>query len=511
MTAFIRWCAVVVLLLVLLTSGIRAAPANQLPAWQGKVEAWVIETAEVGETEFLIYLTEQADLSGAEALLTKQDKGRYVFERLTETARRTQGSLIAALQAAGAEFRPYWVANMIWARGDIKLVQEIASRPDVARLFANPWVRLEETAQLPEPLMPQAPQTVEWNIARVNADDVWAAGYTGQGVVVAGQDTGYDWDHPALINQYRGWDGVAANHNYNWHDAIHENNPNSPPGNPCGFDSPLPCDDYTHGTHTMGIMVGDDGLGNQIGMAPGARWIGCRNMEQGWGTPATYAECYQWFIAPTDLTGNNPRPELAPDVINNSWSCPAAEGCTDPNVLLTVVDNVRQAGILTVHSAGNDGYSGCSSINTPAAIYASSFTVGSTDINDLIAPSSSRGPVTIDGSYRIKPDVVAPGVNIYSSIPGSGYSSKSGTSMAAPHVAGLAALLLSARPELKGQVHRIEELIEQSALPLFDSTCGGVPDLLRPNNVYGWGRIDSWAAFQSSLLDYLYFPLVINP
>ena len=149
-----------------------------------------------------------------------------------------------------------------------------------------------------------------------------APGYTGQGAVIAGQDTGYQWDHPALKDQYRGWNGSAADHNYNWHDAIHAT------GSSCGADSPCPCDDNDHGTHTMGTMVGDDGGANQIGMAPGARWIGCRNMNAGVGTPTTYIECFEWFIAPTDLAGQNPNPAMAPDVINNSWGCPESEGCS---------------------------------------------------------------------------------------------------------------------------------------------------------------------------------------
>jgi subtilisin family serine protease len=391
---------------------------------------------------------------------------------------------------------------MIWARGNIETIQSLAARADVAHIYANPKVKLDlpqDDLPVPPNQSPGATSTIEWNIKQVNADDVWASGYTGHGAVIGGQDTGYAWEHPALKDKYRGWDGANADHNYHWHDAIHAG------GGVCGPDSPEPCDDGSHGTHTMGTMVGDDGVSNQIGMAPGARWIGCRNMDQGVGTPATYAECYQWFIAPTDLNGENPRPDLAPDVINNSWSCPPSEGCTDPNVLLTVVNNVRAAGILSAHSAGNSGYGGCSTVNAPAAIYDASFSVGATDIGNTIAGFSSRGPVTVDGSNRLKPDITAPGVGVRSRVPGGGYGTKSGTSMAAPHVAGLVALIISAQPALRGQVDALEELIESTALPLTTTqTCGGVPGSSIPNNTYGWGRIDA----QMALSYFLYLPIV---
>jgi serine protease AprX len=464
-----------------------AAPASVAP-WKDKVDPWVLQTASTGETEFLVYLTSQADLSAANALPTKSQKGWYVYQTLTSFAKHTQAPLIAELEKLGVEYRPFWVANMIWVKAGLNNIQLLANRLDVAHLYANPRVALD--AAVVEDVSNNLPQGVEWNISWVNAPQVWALGYTGQGVVIGGQDTGYQWDHPALKNQYRGWNGTSADHNYNWHDAIH----GGPGGNPCGYNSPVPCDDYGHGTHTMGTMVGDDGGSNQVGMAPDARWIGCRNMDQGAGTPSTYAECYQWFIAPTDLNDNNPNPDLAPDVINNSWGCPPSEGCTNPNVLLTVVQNLVAAGIVTVHSAGNTG-SACSTVSDPAAIYDESFTVGATgNHSNTIASFSSRGPVIVDGSNRPKPDISAPGVNIRSSVPGGGYQGGwQGTSMAGPHVAGLVALLISAYPGVRGHVDQIESAIEQSAFHIAWTGCSssGVP-----NNAYGWGRIDALAAVE---------------
>ncbi len=242
----------------------------------------------------------------------------------------------------------------------------------------------------------------------------------------------------------------------------------------------------------MGTMVGDDGGSNQIGMAPGARWIGCRNMDaSGAGTPETYIACYQWFIAPTRVDGSDPDPDLAPDVINNSWGCPKSEGCDD-----------------TVHSAGNSGPN-CSTVNTPAGIYAESFSVGATTNVDILASFSSRGPVTVDDSNRLKPDISAPGVNIRSCYKDGTYAILGGTSMAAPHVAGLVALLISAEPGLRGQVDDLlETIIEQSALHIVSADCSSL--LPYPNNLYGWGRIQALEAYRLLTLQRFFLPMTLK-
>jgi serine protease AprX len=375
------------------------------------------------------------------------------------------------------------------------------------RRLENPWVKIE--APFPDRGNEiTLREGIEWGIERINADDVWAMGYTGQGIVIGGADTGYEWEHPAIINKYRGWDGATADHNYNWHDAIHSISPlhndtmPTPEDNPCGLDVNEPCDDGFHGTHTMGTMVGDDGAGNQIGVAPGARWIACRNMERGWGSPANYIEAFEWFLAPTNLANQNPDPSKAPHVINNSWGCPPVEGCNEMNfaTMNAVVDNLKAAGIVVVVSAGNSG-SNCETVSTPAAMFQNSFSIGaSRPSGDTIAGFSSRGPVTVDGSGRMKPNVVAPGVSVRSCIPDSNYASFSGTSMAGPHVAGLVALLLSANPALIGDVETVETLIEQTAAPMrTNQVCGDISGLDIPNHTYGYGRVDALAAVQQAL------------
>jgi len=323
----LRLLAVLVFIFAsILTINFNARVEAQNQASLTKIAPWVLEHVSNGqEAEFLVVLADQADLSYADTLRTKEEKGWYVYRTLYEKAEVTQKPMLNWLESNGIEHQSFYIVNMILVKGRFDVALSLAARPDVARIDANPVVHnnLPQFAPAPGKVKPTAVEAIEPGISQTNAPQVWALGYTGQGIVVGGADTGYLWTHNALKPHYRGWNGLSASHDYNWHDSIHSS------AGPCSGNQTQPCDDHGHGTHTVGTATGDDGAGNQIGMAPGAKWIGCRNMDQGNGTPATYIECFQFFLAPYPVSGTPAQgdPTKAPDVTTNSWNCPPSEGC----------------------------------------------------------------------------------------------------------------------------------------------------------------------------------------
>ncbi len=470
------WLAAAVLLIATVPAALGAEPSRLDPRLLNELQV------APGPTDFLVFLKPQADLSGAAAVENRTARVAYVYQALRAVAGQSQARLRADLDAWGVPYHPFFIVNALRVTGDEALARKLAARPEVARVVADPaFDGLDDPP--PGPPAPPAANGVEWNIARLNADDVWALGYTGQNIVVGSCDTGVDYTHPALVAQYRGnLGGGLFDHDYNWYDTFGEYT--------------VPTDPNGHGTHTTGTMVGDDGAGNQIGMAPGAQWIACKVDSSGGVWKASkYIECWEWFLAPTRVNGTDPDPGKAPHVINNSWSCPGSEGC-DPDTLRDAAQALYAAGIAIAKSGGNSG-SSCETITNPGH-YPELLATAAFAQGDTIAGFSSRGPVTVDGETRIKPDIAAPGVSIRSSTPGGGYSSMQGTSMASPHTAGLIALLWSAQPALIGDLDTTFQIVEASAQPKIDTQCPPNGPAGRPNNVWGWGIMDALAAVQSA-------------
>jgi hypothetical protein len=436
-----------------------------------------------GQGDFFVWMVAKADLSPASKLATKAEKGRFVYDSLRAIAASSQADLRRELDAQGASYEPFYIANKILVKsGTLKLMTTLAPRPDVAKITDN------HSFQLQEPFKKAAatsiPAGVETNISFIKATDVWTLGFNGQGTVLAGNDTGLSWDHPAIKGHYRGWNGSVADHNYNWWDATNTY-------------KTVPGDGHGHGTHTTGTMVGDDGMGNQIGVAPGAKTVHCKNMtDSGEGSDATFTTCFQWDLAPWDLKGANADSIKAPDAVNNSWGYRDGgySGFRDEIAAL------QAAGIFVEASAGNEG-SGCRTLRSPGD-YVEVLTTGSVNhaavFPGTMTDFSSRGPSSLDGNYF--PDITAPGENIRSSLPGNTYESWSGTSMAGPHATALIGLLWSACISHQGKVQETAAIITQTASPVtsYVGSCGG-NYTTGPNNDWGYGTINALAAAQKAL------------
>ncbi|MFB6675496.1 S8 family serine peptidase, partial [Streptomyces sp. NPDC056390] len=359
-------------------------------------------------------------------------------------------------------------------------VDELAQRSDVASIVKQRSFKLDDMETSDKKVTKSratsaktdasadSDATPEWGISDVKADQVWDQYKDrGEGIVVASVDSGVQYDHPDLVDSYRGnnGDGTFTN-DYNFYD---------PSGN-CPSDG-SPCDNQGHGTHTMGTMVGKNG----IGVAPNAKWIAAKGCVSDTCYNDDLLAAGQWILAPTDHNGQNPRPDLAPNIVNNSWGDPHG---VDP-FYEDILAAWNAAGIFEAFAAGNEGNGVTCSTTHPPGSQASSYAVGAYDSSGKIANFSSFGPSPIDSS--MKPNITAPGVNIRSAWPGSTYNSIQGTSMATPHVAGAVALLWSAAPSLIGNISETQKLLNEGARDVDDTHCGGTAGM---NNVWGEGKLD---------------------
>ena len=472
---------VILTALSLLTTPVAAAPGTPLPgaaapddAGGAPIERGLLEDLRSGKVaRFVVEFGQRPDLGRAASIADSARRGKFVMNALRRASEVQADAITLVGSTRGARAKSYWLRNTLIVTGGATLARQLSALPGVKA------VRAEKVYPLVKPVESAAAVMAvgdppEWGVAKIGADTVWADGILGSGIVVANVDTGVQYDHPALVNQYRGsLGGGSFDHDYNWWD-------------PTGICGDEPCDNAGHGTHTMGTMVGGDGPGPftpDIGVAPGASWIAAKGCEDFGCSEEALLSSGQFILAPTDLNGNDADPSKRPDIVNNSWG-----GGPGDEFYLDVVTAWRAAGIIPVFSAGNSG-PGCDSGGSPGD-FLESFSVGATDINDEIADFSSRGP-SVYG--KVNPDVSAPGVAVLSSLPGDGYGEFDGTSMAAPHTAGTLALMLSAELALIGDFEGATAAVRDTAVDRLDDQCGGDEDG-DPNNVYGDGRIDAAAA-----------------
>lgn len=431
-----------------------------------------------GDRLFVI-LKDQADVSSAANIPDRTQRLRYVYTTLRDHANTSQARLRAELDRMGIQYQPYYLVNGIEVNGDSLVQTYLEQQPEVGRILYSPHLRPLPASVTPMTGDLPAPQKPDWNITMIGADRVWNELHvTGKGIVVGQSDSGVQGDHPALRDTYRGRNGQ---NDYNWIDPW--------------YHTRVPTDVGGHGTHTLGTVVGHGG----IGVAPDAEWIGCVNLARNLGNPGLYLDCMQFMLAPYPQGGDPLKdgdPSKAADVLNNSWGCPFNEGC-DPATLSVAVRALRSAGIFVVASAGNTGPQ-CGTVEDPIAIYDSVFSVGAIDESGTVTDFSSRGPVTVDGSGRVKPDIVAPGDQVLSALPGSTYGRESGTSMAGPHVVGVVALMWSANPKLIGDIDTTEQILIQTAKPYSGQRNGCFTGNV-PNDAFGYGEVDAYAAVKAAL------------
>ncbi|MCW2972633.1 MAG: peptidase in kexin sedolisin, partial [Thermoleophilia bacterium] len=302
----------------------------------------------------------------------------------------------------------------------------------------------------------------DWGVKRMNAQAAWTQGITGAGIVIGSLDTGVWTQHPVLKGSFRGTQADGSQvYDYNWKDTVKELPANDTLPDGSHFDPAVDAaadgtsrraiDLNGHGSHTTGSAVGWDAT-HITGVAPDAKFIAARGLGEKGGSMFDLVAAMEWFMAPTKVDGSAPRPDLAPDIVTNSWGGAA----TGNPFLWMALRNWKRSGIIPVFASGNAQPTYPGQVAVPG-MYPEALTVGASDLDDTRAWFSMYGPSDFSNDH--KPEVVAPGHWTYSTLPdgtvrdvfpvdGKDHPA-SGTSMATPHVAGAVALYLQAHPGAK--------------------------------------------------------------
>ena len=428
--------------------------------------------------DFIVTMEEQADLSPAEKITDWKQRGEFVYDTLLQTAQSSQAKVIADLKSRGLKYQSFIIGNEVYVYGgDMSTAVQLSSLPDVTEIRSPITVYLDPTLVAVGPQKDTTTNAVNdasnlsWGITDTKANQFWSNyAMEGDGIVVANIDTGVQWDHPALVNQFKC--GSDPTNPACWFD----------PANICGAGGA--CDNNGHGTHTMGTMVAtnsNNALPFSAGMAPHAQWVACKGCESSNCSESSLNACADWILAP----GGNP--DNRPNIVNNSWGDVGGN-----NWFLPKVQAWRAAGIFPAFSAGNKGPT-CGTLGSPGD-YQESFASTAHDTSRTIASFASRGPSTVFGSTPYtRPNISAPGVMVCSSVMGSDWACFSGTSMASPHSAGAVALLWSCNNSLIGQIDQTTQVLQNSADAAPAGTCGA-PASGQGNNTYGYGYLDANAA-----------------
>lgn len=455
---------------------------------QEKIDENLLEQLKTKQAEeqvsFIVMLNDQvelAELKRNQENLSRQQIHEQVVTMLQNKAKSTQQDFVSYLSMQKnrgnvISYKPLWIINAVLVKAKAKTVAEISQHKDIAYVYLDYLITsIRPSEETKAPL--STASGIEDGVLLINADCLWAQGITGAGRLVSHLDTGVDGNHPALAAKWRG-NAAGITPGEAWFD-------------PNGLSPSFPVDSGSHGTHTMGTILGSV-PGDIIGVAYDSEWISAGVIDIG-GISNTISNALLAFQWTADPDGNPATVSDVPDVSSNSWGLSPIYGhvpAACDTTFWAAIDNVEAATVVVVFAAGNEG-SGSSTLRTPsdrATTFNNSFSVGALDTSGSnIASYSSRGPstCTIDPTMAIKPEIVARGSSVRSSIPGGGYGFKSGTSMATPHIAGAVALLRQVNPN--ATVDQIKDALMMSAIDL------GSPG---QDNNYGHGLIDVCVAAQ---------------